>query len=77
MGERQTIQEINQAVGIPSFAIGGYAHQDAFTYDPNDPSTYFNNSELQPYLQESIDANAIFVASIAVGLASGRGRAWS
>lgn len=64
-GTRQTFQEVNAAAGLPAFAFGGYAHQDAYLYDSEDPSTYFNGSELMPYLQEAIETKAIFVASIA------------
>lgn len=65
-GTRQTLQEINAAVGTPAFALGGYAHQDNDLYDPNDPSTFFNGSELLPFLDQAVQGNATFVASVAV-----------
>ncbi|CAD6580278.1 MAG: hypothetical protein CYPHOPRED_001178 [Cyphobasidiales sp. Tagirdzhanova-0007] len=63
-GTAQSLQEIDTAVGIPSFAVGGYAHQDNSTYIPGDPSTYFNGSEIMPFLQQALVANATFVASV-------------
>ena len=73
-GAAQTLQQINAAVGIPSFAVGGYAHQDNNLYVPGDNSTYFNGSEIMPFLEQALATNATFVASVEVCLFASRQR---
>lgn len=65
-GTLQTLEQLNAAVGTPAFAVGAYAHIDQDFYNPLDPSTYFNGSEILPFIEQALLANATFVASISV-----------
>lgn len=65
-GTAQTLQELNAATLLPAFAVGAYANIEARTYLPEDPTTYFNGADFYPYLQQAIEGQAIFVASILV-----------
>ena len=63
-GQYQTLQQLNQNAGTPSFSVGGYAHIYSNLYNRNNPATWFNGSELTPYLQQAVAGNATFMASI-------------
>lgn len=63
-GTMQTLQELNAATVLPAVAVGAYANIEARTYVPGDITTHFNGSEFLPYLQQAIEGEAIFVASV-------------
>ena len=65
-GTAQTLQELNAATGVPAVAVGAYANVEARTYIPEDPATHFDGADFLPVLQQAIDGQAIFVASILV-----------
>lgn len=65
-GTAQTLQELNAATTLPAVAFGAYANVEARTYVPEDPATHFNGSDFLPHLQQAIDGDAIFVASVMV-----------
>lgn len=63
-GTAQTLQELDAATGSPAVAVGAYANVEARTYIPEDPATHFDGADFLPFLQQAIDGQAIFVASI-------------